>query len=62
MRFEMMTANDYQPPKWLRNPHLQSALSSSTLRRRRGLRALNASGARTTEHIFDGGQGVRLQG
>ena len=58
----MMTANDYQPPKWLRNPHLQSALSSSTLRRRRGLRALNASGARTTEHIFDGGQGVRLQG
>ncbi len=37
-------------------------LSSSTLRRRRGLRALNASGALTTEHIFDGGGGVRLQG
>ena len=58
----MLTAADYQPPKWLRNPHLQSVLSSSTLRRRRGLRALNASGALTTEHIFDGGGGVRLQG
>lgn len=59
---DMLTAADYQPPKWLRNPHLQSVLSSSTLRRRRGLRALNASGAATTEHIFDGGGGVRLQG
>ncbi len=58
----MLTAADYQPPKWLRNPHLQSVLSSSTLRRRRGLRALNASGTLTTEHIFDGGGGVRLQG
>lgn len=58
----MLTANDYQPPKWLRNPHLQSVLSSSALRRRRGLRALNASGAVTSEHIFDGGGGVRLQG
>lgn len=58
----MLTAADYQPPKWLRNPHLQSVLSSSTLRRRRGLRALNASGAVTTEHILDGGGGVRLQG
>ncbi|HZF98596.1 MAG TPA: alpha/beta fold hydrolase [Pseudoxanthomonas sp.] len=58
----MLTAADYQPPKWLRNPHLQSMLSSSTLRRRRGLQALNASGAVTTEHILDGGSGVRLQG
>ena len=62
MLSDMLTASDYQPPKWLRNPHLQSVLSSSTLRRRRGLRALNASGAVTTEHIFDGGKGVRLQG
>ena len=58
----MLTAADYQPPKWLHNPHLQSALSSSGLRRRRGLRALNATGAVTAEHIFDGGDGVRLQG
>ena len=49
----MLTAADYQPPRWLRNPHLQSALSSSTLRRRRGLRAFNATGAMTTEHILD---------
>lgn len=58
----MLTADDYQPPKWLHNPHLQSVLSSSALRRRRGLRALTAMGAVTTEHIFDGGDGVRLQG
>ena len=58
----MLTAADYQPPKWLHNPHLQSVLSSSGLRRRRGLRALNATGAVSTEHIFDGGDGVRLQG
>ncbi|HEY5972109.1 MAG TPA: alpha/beta fold hydrolase [Pseudoxanthomonas sp.] len=57
----MLTAADYQPPRWLRNPHLQSVLSSSTLRRRRGLRALNACGATTTEHLLDGGNGVRLQ-
>ena len=62
LRQPMLTAADYQPPKWLHNPHLQSALSSSGLRRRRGLRALNATGAVTNEHIFDGGDGVRLQG
>ena len=58
----MLTVADYQPPRWLRNPHLQSVLSSSTLRSRRGLQAMAASGAVTTEHIFDGGNGVRLQG
>ena len=58
----MLTADDYHPPSWLRNPHLQSVLSSSALRRRRGVRALDATGAVTTEHIFDGGDGVRLQG
>ena len=58
----MLTADDYHPPRWLRNPHVQSVLSSSGLRRRRGLRALNATGAVTTEHIVDGGDGVRLQG
>jgi predicted alpha/beta-fold hydrolase len=58
----MLTASDYQPPRLLRNPHLQSVLGSSGLRRRRGLHALAASGATTTEHILDGGNGVRLQG
>jgi len=58
----MLTASDYQPPRLLRNPHLQSVLGSSSLRRRRGLRALAASGAVTTEYILDGGNGARLQG
>ncbi|WP_211369395.1 YheT family hydrolase [Pseudoxanthomonas kalamensis] len=58
----LLTAADYQPPKWLRNPHLQSVLSSSALRRRRGLQRLRAMGTVDTEHIFDGGDGVRLLG
>lgn len=57
-----LNAADYQPPRLLRNPHLQSVLGSSGLRRRRGLHALAASGATTTEHILDGGHGARLQG
>ncbi len=58
----MLTAADYLPPRWLRNPHLQSALGSSTMRRRYGERNLAAAGATTTEHLIDGGDGVRLQG
>lgn len=57
-----VSASSYAPPRWLRNAHLQSILSSSDLRRRRGLRRLQAMGAVSTEHIFDGGAGVRLQG
>ena len=60
-REPMLNANDYQPPRLLRNPHLQSVLGSSSLRRRRGLRALAASGATTSELILDGGHGARLQ-
>jgi predicted alpha/beta-fold hydrolase len=52
----------FRPPRWLRNPHVQSALASSGVRRfllrRRG--ALVDRGA--TEHILDCGEGVRLQG
>jgi len=58
----MLTAADSLPPRLLRNPHLQSVLGSSHLRRRRGLRALAATGAQTHEHILDGGNGARLQG
>lgn len=57
-----LQASEYVPPRWLRNAHLQSFLSSSNLRRRRGLRRLQALGTVSTEHIFDGGAGVRLQG
>ena len=56
------SAEQYQPPRWLRNPHVQSVLGSSMLRRRRGLQMLAASGAVSTSHILDGGDGVRLQG
>jgi predicted alpha/beta-fold hydrolase len=55
-------AEAYAPPRWLRNPHLQSALGTSPLRRRSGARALAATGAVTTGHIIDGGNGIRLQG
>ncbi|KAF1686964.1 alpha/beta hydrolase [Pseudoxanthomonas broegbernensis] len=57
----MLTAADYQPSRLLRNPHLQSVLGSSGLRGRRGLQALAASGAVTTEYILDGGGNARLQ-
>ncbi|RBF34653.1 alpha/beta hydrolase, partial [Xanthomonas oryzae pv. oryzae] len=57
-----MNAADYLPPRWLRNPHVQSVLGSSGLRRIRSRQLLAASGAVTSEHILDGGDGVRLQG
>ena len=58
----MPHASDYTPPAMLRNPHLQSVLGSSALRRRRGRLALAAMGAATNAHIVDAGDGVRLQG
>ena len=57
-----VVASDYRPPWWLRSPHVQSVLGSSPLRRRRGALAMQRSGARTTEHELDGGDGVRLHG
>jgi predicted alpha/beta-fold hydrolase len=58
----MLTVRDYRPPRWLRSPHLQSVIGSSVMRRQRGMRVLAATGAVTTAHIVDGGDGVRLQG
>lgn len=58
----MLHAADYRPPWWLRSPHVQSVLGSSPFRRRRGARAIRASGAITTPHTVDGGDGVRLEG
>ena len=52
----------YEPPWWLRNPHLQTMLGSSPWRRRRGAELLEATGAVHAEHLVDGGDGVRLQG
>lgn len=53
---------DFAPPRWLRSAHVQSVLGTSALRRRRGAALLDATGALTTSHILDGGDGVRLQG
>ena len=58
----MNAARGYRAPRWLRNPHLQSALSSMPMRRAGGLRALARTGAQTSEHIVDGGEGIRLLG
>ena len=52
----------YQAPWYLRSPHLQTALGSSPWRRRRGAELLAATGAVTSEHLVDGGDGVRLHG
>jgi predicted alpha/beta-fold hydrolase len=57
-----MSPTGYRPPRWLRNPHLQSVLSSMPLRRAIGARALARLGATTEEHIIEVDDGVRLQG
>ena len=58
----MLTAADYRPPHWLRNRHVQSILSSSPLRVQRGQQLLDNTRAVTSEHLIDGGDGVRLRG
>jgi len=52
----------FEPPWWLRNPHVQSTLASSGLRR--ALRRAHARDleSRAEELILDAGDGVRLQG
>lgn len=52
----------YQPPLWLRSPHLQSLIATSPLRRARGAVLLRRSGAVSKPYIVDGGDGVRLEG
>jgi len=57
-----MTQTHFNPPRLLRNPHIQSVLNSIKLRRplviRRSKGMLDAAAA----HILDCGDGVRLQG
>ncbi|MDQ2701622.1 MAG: alpha/beta fold hydrolase [Pseudomonadota bacterium] len=57
-----MKPSGYRAPWWLRSGHVQTMLGSSPWRQRRGARALAATGAVTTLHVLDGGEGVRLQG
>jgi predicted alpha/beta-fold hydrolase len=53
---------NFQPPRVLRNAHVQSVLSSSFLRRALFRRRRAALEAAAVEHILDCGRGVRLQG
>lgn len=55
-----MHRTDFLPSGLLRNPHLQSVLASSRLRRLSRRLARVADGQ--TEHVLDCGGGVRLQG
>ena len=57
-----MSPPGFRPPRWLRNPHLQSVLSSMPLRRTAGARLLQRMGAETVEHLIEVDDGVRLQG
>lgn len=57
-----MPRDDFAPPAWLRNPHVQTVLGTSPLRVRMGRARLAATGARTTPHVIDAGEGVRLTG
>ena len=50
------------PPRWLRNAHVQTILGTSTLRRRIGEARLAAQRTATTAHVIDAGEGVRLSG
>ena len=58
----MIQRANYKAPRLLRNPHLQSVLSSLPLRRVSGRRAIERTGAVTREHVLALADGVRLQG
>jgi hypothetical protein len=57
-----MSADRFSPPRWLRNPHLQSVLASSALRRWLGAGARAAFERGATPVLLDCGEGVRLSG
>ena len=52
----------FRPPRWLRNPHIQSVLASSGMRRLLFRRRRAALEMHATEHILECGNGARLQG
>jgi hypothetical protein len=57
----VQSADDFRPPRWLRNPHLQSLLASTGWRRRRILRGAAPLLAAQRAELLDCGGGVRLQ-
>ncbi len=54
--------SDFRPPRLLRNPHLQSVLAASALRRLLHRHRHREVEARSIEVLLDCGDGVRLQG
>lgn len=57
-----MKATDFRPHRLLRNPHVQSVLASSGVRRFLFRRQRVGLLRGTVEHVLDCGDGVRLQG
>ncbi len=57
-----MHASDFRPHRLLRNPHVQSMLASSGVRRLLFRRQRNSLSRGAVEHLVDCGDGVRLQG
>ena len=57
-----MHASDFRPHRLLRNPHVQSVLASSGVRRLLFRRQRTSLSRGAVEHILDCGDGVRLQG
>ena len=57
-----MPPTDFRPRGLLRNPHVQSVLASSSLRRLRFRDHHRMLERASVEHILDCGDGVRLQG
>jgi len=57
-----MNGTDFRPPLLLRNPHVQSLLASSGLRRLIVKRRGGDIETHAVEHILDCGDGIRLQG
>jgi uncharacterized protein len=55
-------AREFEPPRWLANPHLQSILPSSTLRRAFVVRRAAPLIAASRDVLLDCGDGVRLLG
>jgi uncharacterized protein len=62
MNASMKAFDVFDPPRWLRSPHVQSVLASSSVRRILFRRRRVALESVATEHILDCGNGARLQG
>ena len=58
----MNAVDEFRPRRWLRNPHVQSVLASSSVRRALFRRRRAALESVATEHVLECGNGVRLQG